>query len=78
MAEPNPIQQRLDRLVRIASAISGGVAAHRVPTEKDMTYIVEMSSVLLDKLDEKARQMGTAGDKGYTPPKPRPRPELPS
>ena len=77
MAE-NPTQLRLDRLVRIASGIAGGVAAHRVPTEKDMNYIADASAALLAKLDDKARELGTAGDEGYTPPKPRPRPELPS
>jgi len=77
MAE-NPIQQRLDRLVQIAGAIAGGVAAHRVPTEKDIAFIVDASGVLLEKLEDKARAMSTVTDKGYAPPKPRAQPDLSS
>jgi len=74
----NPVQQRVDRLVQIAGGMVSGVAAHRVPTEKDMNFIMEASAALLLKLEDKARDMGTSGDDGYTPPKPRVHPELPS
>ena len=78
MAETNPTQQRVDRLVQIAGPIAGGVATHRVPTEKDISVIVDMSAQLLEKLEEKARVMSTSGDEGYAPPKPRSHPNLSS